>query len=110
MNPKITILWSALAILEAISLCNMFGPQIWAFLMECEDPKECEDWVHALFARAKTGDPKVPESLARKFEFLVPGVRVIRDPDGQPDLESLAAAFYAWSKSPARVAELTKED
>ena len=61
--------------------------------MECKYQKECEDWVHELFARAKVGDPELPEQMARKFEQLMPHVRVARDDDGQPILESLAAAM-----------------
>lgn len=90
--PKIAIWFTALAVLDAISLCNR-GPQMWSFLMECEYQKDCEDWVHELFARAKVGDPELPEQMARKFEQLMPHVRVARDDDGQPILESLAAAY-----------------
>jgi len=93
LAPKIVILWSAFQVLDAISLCNWYGPQMWSFLMECEDRKDCEDWVHELFNKAKVGDPQLPERIAQKFEHLNPGVRVGRDEDGQPDLESLAAAF-----------------
>jgi hypothetical protein len=90
--PKFAIWATALAVLDAISLCNRYGPQMWSFLMECEHQKECEDWVHDLFARAKVGDPELPEQMARKLEHLMPHVRVARDADGQPILESLAAA------------------
>jgi len=91
--PKSSIWFTALTVLDAISLCNHYGPQMWSFLMECDDRKDCEDWVHELFARAKVGDPDLPEQMARKFEHLIPGVRVARDSDGQPILESLAAAM-----------------
>ena len=91
--PKHAIWATALAVLDAISLCNRYGPQMWSFLMECECQKDCEDWVHELFARAKVGDPELPEQMARKFEQLMPHVRVARDDDGQPVLESLAAAY-----------------
>lgn len=91
--PQIAIWFTALAVLDAISLCNRYGPQMWTFLMECEYQKDCEDWVHELFARAKVGDPELPEQMARKFEQLMPHVRVARDDDGQPVLESLAAAY-----------------
>src|SRR5207244_7031066 len=91
-TPQHAIWFTALAVLDAISLCNRYGPQMWSFLMECENQKECEDWVHELFARAKVGDPALPEQLARKLEHLMPHVRVARDDDGQPILESLAAA------------------
>jgi hypothetical protein len=96
-QPRLAILWSALAILEAMSLCNLFGPQMWTFLMKCDDPKECEDWVHQLFDRAKVEDVDLPEKMAQKFERL-PGVRIERDTDGQPILESLAAGFYLWKQ------------
>ncbi len=92
-KPKESIWWTALAVLDAISLCNAYGPQIWSFLMECEERKDREDWVHELFARAKLDDPTLPEQMAQKFERLMPGVRVARDDDGQPILESLAAAM-----------------
>ena len=96
-QPKIAILWSALAILEAISLCNLFGPQMWTFVMKCSDRRECEDWVHELFERAKVGDANLPEKAAQKFE-RIPGVRIERDTDGQPIFESLAAGFYLWKQ------------
>jgi hypothetical protein len=96
-QPKLAILWSALAILEAMSLCNLFGPQMWTFLMNCDDRKECEDWVHQLFDRAKVEGADLPEKMAQKFERL-PGVRIERDTDGQPILESLAAGFYLWKQ------------
>jgi hypothetical protein len=94
-QPKIAILWSALAILEAMSLCNLFGPQMWSFVMNCTDRKECEDWVHDLFERAKVGDANLPEKAAQKFE-RIPGVRIERDTDGQPIFESLVSGFYVW--------------
>jgi hypothetical protein len=97
-DPKLAILWSALAILEAMSLCNLFGPQMWTFLMDCDDRKECEDWVHQLFDRAKVEGADLPEKMAQKFERL-PGVRIERDTDGQPILESLAAGFYLWKQT-----------
>ena len=96
-QPKLAILWSALAILEAMSLCNLFGPQMWTFVMKCSDRQECEDWVHQLFERAKVEDANLPEKAAQKFERL-PGVRIERDTDGQPILESLAAGFYLWKQ------------
>jgi len=94
-EPKVTILWSALAVLEAMSICNLFGPQTWKFVMKCDDQRECEEWVHALFERAKVEDKDLPEKTAQKFE-RIPGVRITRDSDGQPILESLAAGLYAW--------------
>ena len=69
-KPKVVILWSALQILDAISICNFYGPQMWSFLMECEDQKGCEDWVHQIFDRAKVGDPRLPERIAQKFEVF----------------------------------------
>lgn len=96
--PKLVICWSALQILDAISLCNWYGPQMWSFLLECGDRKDCEDWVHEVFAKAKIGDPGLPERIAQKFERLHPGVRIRRDEDGQPDLESMAAAFRIEQK------------
>jgi hypothetical protein len=94
-QPKLAILWSALAILEAMSLCNLFGPQMWIFVMQCSDRKECEDWVHDLFERAKVGDANLPEKAAQKSE-RIPGVRIERDTDGQPIFESLVSGFYVW--------------
>jgi hypothetical protein len=96
--PKDAIWFTALTVLDAISLCNRYGPQMWSFLMECEDRKDCEDWVHELFARAKVGDPGLPEQMARKFERLMPHARVARNEDGQPILESLAAAMNERKK------------
>lgn len=98
-EPKATMLWSALAILEAMSLCNLFGPQMWTYLMNCSDRKDCEDSIHALFDRAKVGDPTVPIKFAQKIERLVPGIRIAYDDDGQPVFESLVAAFYLWRQS-----------
>jgi hypothetical protein len=72
--PKTAIWFTALTVLDAISLCNRYGPQMWSFLMECEDQRDCEDWVHNLFARAKVGDPGLPEQMAREYERLIPGV------------------------------------
>lgn len=99
-HPKKVILWSALNILDAISMCNWGGPQMWNFLMHMhhDDRKECEDWVHDVFGKAKVGDPKLPERIAQKFERLNPGVRIKRDTDGQPELKSLAAAWVVERK------------
>ena len=73
---------------------------MWNFLMHMhpDDRKECEDWVHDVFGKAKVGDPKLPERIAQKFERLNPGVRIKRDTDGQPELRSLAAAWVVERK------------
>jgi hypothetical protein len=97
-DPKNAIWFNAVSILDAISLCNRYGPQMWSFLVECDDQKDCEDWVHELFGRAKVGDRELPEQMARKFEQLMPHVRVARDVDGQPILASLAAALNERKK------------
>lgn len=92
-KPKEAIWFTALTVLDAISLCNRYGPQIWPFLMECDDKKELEEVIHEFFERAKLGDPGLPERLVHRLQRFNPSVRVTRDEDGQPNLESLAAAW-----------------
>jgi hypothetical protein len=46
---------------------------MWTFVMKCSDRKECEDWVHQLFERAKIEDANLPEKAAQKFERLPGG-------------------------------------
>jgi hypothetical protein len=109
-KPKVTILWSALQILDAIAICNWYGPQIWRFFMHMhpDERKECEEWVHEVFGKAKVGDPELPERIAQKFERLNPGVRIRRDDDGQPNLQSLAAAWSVETKR--RIKEDAEKD
>lgn len=97
-KPKEFIWFTARAVLDAISLCNRYGPQTWDFSIECEDRKDCEDFIHEVFEKAKIGDSKLPERMAQKFAHLHPGVRIRHDVDGQPDLVSMAAAFAEHSR------------
>ena len=93
-NPKGTILASAMAILDAVSMSNRYGDHLWTFLMESEDRETFVAKAEEAFAKAKVGDRDYPLRVKERLERRNPGLRVRLDDDGQPLLESLAAAFY----------------
>lgn len=92
--PKYVILFSAMAILDAISMSNRYGAHIWTFLVECEDRAAFIKKAEDIFAKAKVGNPYHPFEVKEILERHNPDVRVKLDDDGQPILESLAGAFY----------------
>lgn len=92
--PKLAIWWTALAVLDAISLCNRFGPQFWNFdQYDSDDKAAFLASAHNLFDKAKVGDPAYVEKQVYEIEHMNPGLRVKRDEDGQPNVESLAACL-----------------
>ena len=93
-GTKQTLLASALAILDAISMTCRYGPHIWTFIMESEDRKMFIDKALEAFEKAKVGDPDYPFRVKERLERRNPNVKIKIDDDGQPLLESLAAAFY----------------
>jgi len=93
--PKLAIWWTALAVLDAISLCNRFGPQFWHFNMYESDTKQSFlAKAYELFEKAKVGDPSHVEKKVHEIERMNPDLRVKRDEDGQPNLESLAVCLH----------------
>jgi len=94
LNPKPVILMSAMAILDAISMSNRYGPHIWTFLMECEDRAHFIKKAEDIFAKAKVGNPDYPFEVKEILERHNPDLKVKLDDDGQPILESLAGALY----------------
>ena len=98
LNPKLVILFSAMAILDAISMSNHYGAHIWTFLMESEDRAEFIKQAEDTFVKAKVGDAEHPFKIKEKLERKNPDLKVKLDDDGQPILESLAGAFYAEYK------------
>ena len=93
-NPKGAILASAMAILDAVSMSNRYGDHLWTFLMESDDRETFVAKAEEAFAKAKVGDRDYPLKVKERLERRNPGLRVRLDDDGQPLLESLAAAFY----------------
>ena len=96
--PKIVILSSAIAILDAISMSNRYGHHIWTFLMESEDRAEFIKKAEEIFAKAKVGNPERPFEIKDILEHNNPGLKVKIDDDGQPILEGLAGALYTEYK------------
>lgn len=93
-KPKVAILTSAMAILDAISMSNRYGEHIWTFLMESDDREAFLARAEETFAKAKVGERDYPLTVKERLERRNPGLRIRLDDDGQPILESLAAAFY----------------
>jgi len=92
--PKLAIWWTALAVLDAISLYNRSGPQFLNFVQwDLEDKATYFTLAYDLFDKAKVGDPEYVEKRIYDLERMNPGLRVRRDEDGQPNFESLAASL-----------------